>query len=72
MSIRFFEHPQYDDVYRDVHEPLPSAFDVPVPPRFSVWTHQDPSQPVRMRVRRYRLEYWRGEPRYVWTGWAER
>lgn len=70
--VHFYEHPARRDFDLVMSEPLPSEFDIPVPPKWSLSERPDNSRPSRMLVRRFRLEYFHGEPRYVWTGWAER
>ena len=73
MVVEFFEHPAYSGFTRDVHEPLPPFYDVPVPPgRMGIHLPEPQTSKSLIRVRRFRLEIFNKIPRYVWVGWATR
>ena len=72
MIVEFLEHPSRRDFTRELDEPLPPVYDVPGPMRWNLEPNTDNSRPIRLKVRRFRLETFNGVPRYIWEGWRER
>ncbi len=72
MRVSFYEHPSREDFEMELPQPLPSVFDVPEPQRPMAAARADDSRPIRIRCRRFRLEYVTGKPRYWWEGPVDR